>query len=72
MPEELSLLKDKVEKEAKEALAPPAPSYAARSLYRNLNTDTALLKFCPPSYPPTPYGGPPAWPHGPSRRGRTL
>jgi hypothetical protein len=34
MPEELSLLKDKVEKESKEALAPPAPSYAARSLYR--------------------------------------
>ena len=33
MPEELSLLMEKVEKEAKEVLAPPASSYAARSLF---------------------------------------
>lgn len=43
MPEELSLLKDKVEKESKEALA-PAPSYAACPLYRHYrNTDATLL-----------------------------
>jgi hypothetical protein len=43
MPEELSLLKDMVEKESKEALA-PVPSYAARPLYRqHRNTDATLL-----------------------------
>jgi pre-mRNA-processing factor 40 len=33
MPEELSLLMEKVEKETKEAPAPPAPSYVPRSLF---------------------------------------
>ena len=32
MPEELSLLMEKVEEETKEAPAPPAPSYVPRSL----------------------------------------
>jgi hypothetical protein len=73
MPEELLLLKEMVEKETREALAPPAPPYVARSIYHkwfDFITDTALPKFCPSSYPPGPCGGPPTWFLGPFRRRR--
>lgn len=69
MPEELLLLMEKVEKEAKEALAPPAPSYAARSLLVWW-FDLTLPQSCCSSRCSSPCGGSTSWRLGPLRRRR--
>jgi len=71
MPEELSLLMEKVEKEAKEVLAPPVSSYAARSLFIWW-FDLTLHQSCCSSRCSSHCGRSAAWCIGPIRRRRHL